>query len=158
MKQRGNNLKEDKGGFSRITCEMQKSPAYQSLSASALRVLSWAIYRNYNAATNIAKGDTTGPCFKFTNAEALDKLGMTAPVFSRAKEELADKGFIRWRKHGGLKGVNGVPSYFQLSGDWKEWKPQTKTKRDMSAARAAKAAKKNSGQVNGHYKVAVNDD
>lgn len=152
MKQQGNNLKENKGGFSRINCEMQKSPAFHSLSASALRVLSWAIYRNYNAATNIAKGDTTGPCFKFTNAEALDKLGMSSPVFSRAKNELSEKGFLQWRKRGGLKGVNGVPSYFQLSSDWKEWRPKVINKRDM------KEARKNRRQVNAHYQVSVNDN
>lgn len=149
MKRQGHDKKED-GGFSWITCEMQKSQAYQSLSATALRTLSWAIYRNYNAATNIAKGDKTGPCFKLTNAEAFDKLGLSSAVFTRVKDELDEKGFMKWVKRGGMKGANGTASYFRLSADWKEFKPTPKKKKDMSAARAAKATKKNKRQINAH--------
>lgn len=109
--------------FSLITNEMQESKAFQSLTASAIRVLLRCLYRNYNSVTNRSRGETGKPVFKFTNREALEKLGMSADKFSRAKDELEKKGFIEWVVRGGLKGSNGVASQFALSGRWKEWKP-----------------------------------
>ena len=109
--------KAEPGGFSRVSTEMQKSEAFQSLSGKALRVLLYALFLNYNSATQGAGQ----PVFKFTNAMARDILGMHQATFSRAKDELGEKGFIKWERRGGLKGVNGVPSEFSLSGDWKRW-------------------------------------
>jgi hypothetical protein len=116
-------------GFSRITTDMQRSEAFQSLSASAVRVLLWSLWLNYNTATTRSEGKTEKPRFKFTNAEASEKLSMGSAKFSRAKEELSEKGFLSWVKRGGLKGCNGVCSEYMLSGDWKTWKPTTKNKR-----------------------------
>ena len=140
MKQQGHNLKENKG-FTRLSNEMQKHEVYWTLSASALRVFHWCLYRNFNAATNKIKGDLSGPSFKLTQAEARDKLGMSPQVFHRAKTELTDKGFLKVKVQGGLSGVNGVPSEYQLSNDWKGCKATRNTK-DMKAARKALARKR----------------
>jgi hypothetical protein len=103
---------------------MQASEAFQSLSAKSLRVLLHALFLNFNSASK-----TSGhPVFKFTNAMAKADLGMHPATFTRAKVELADRGFIRWEKRGGLKGANGVPSEFSLSADWKQW-----TKKQMAS-------------------------
>jgi len=102
---------------------MQESKTFQSLSAPAIRVFLWCLFKNYNAATNRSKGETGKPTFKLTNREAQEKLGMNADKFTRAKNELTEKGFIEWVVRGGLKGSNGVPSQFALSGHWKEWIP-----------------------------------
>ena len=112
-----NRYKAEPGSFSRVSTDMQSSEAFRSLSAKALRVLLHALFLNYNAASTA----TGHPIFKFTNATAKEKLGMHQATFSRAKQELADAGFIRWERRGGLKGANGVPSEFALSGDWKRW-------------------------------------
>ena len=109
--------KGEPGGFSRLTIDMQASEAFHSLSTKAIRVLLYALYLNYNAATK----QNGRSVFKFTNGIARKYLGMHQQTFTRAKSELADKGFIRWERHGGLKGCNGVPSEFSLSGDWKRW-------------------------------------
>lgn len=109
--------KGKKGALSQIKVEMQESEAFQSLSASAIRVLLYAIFLNYFAASR-----TNGrPVFKFTNKTAKEKLGMSSQTYSRAKQELADKGFWEWVRRGGMKGCNGVASEFALTGNWKTW-------------------------------------
>ena len=128
----------DGEGHAQIYAEMMKSPAFKSLSAGALRVLLWCVFLNFKAASKRVKGATGRPVFTFTNADALTALGMPPPTFSRAKSELAEKGFLRWHLRGGLKGVNGVPSEYALSGAWKEWTAPTEKENDMSHARAAK--------------------
>ncbi len=105
------------GGFSRIPTDMQQSLAYRSLTASALKVLIWSLFKAYKAGS--LEKTSCSPTFKFTNAEAKDVLGMNQTTFSRAKQELANKGFLDWVTRGGLKGVNGVASEFSLSGRWK---------------------------------------
>lgn len=116
-------------GFSRITTAMQKSAAFRSLSASALRLLLWATWKQYNATDNRSRGETGNPRFKITNAEAAKELGMGSATFSRAKDELAEKGFLVWAKRGGLQGCNGVASEYMLASEWKEWTPFLQTKR-----------------------------
>lgn len=116
-------------GFSRITTDMQESAAFRSLSASAMRVLLWATWKQYNAATNRGKGEAGNPRFKITNTEAANKLDMGSATFSRAKDELAEKGFLTWAKRGGLQGCNGVASEFTLASGWKDWTPPPKTRR-----------------------------
>lgn len=129
------------GGFSRITTDMQRTVAFQSLTGSALRVLIWADFRNYNAITNTAASKK--PTFKFTNTEAKSKLGMNSSTFSRAKDELCKKGFIDWVKRGGLNGCNGAPSLYCLSGKYKDWTPPPKTEnKNLIKARAAKKSLK----------------
>lgn len=108
------------GAFSAVPAEMQRSPAFRSLPASALRVLLWCLFKHYKAANT--DGRPSGrPTFKLTNKEAKDSLTMNAQTFSRAKELLAEKGFIKWTLRGGLKGCNGVASEFMLIDDWKSW-------------------------------------
>lgn len=117
------------GGFSSVPTDMQQSPAFRSLSASAHRVLLWCFFKNYKSASAV---DRPGgrPIFKLTNMEARTSLGMNAQTFSRAKQELADKGFLEWVTRGGLRGVNGVASEFALSGKWKDWvKPPEASKK-----------------------------
>jgi hypothetical protein len=109
--------------FSRITNSMQESEAFRSLSAPAIRVLLRCLFKNYGAATNRSDGATGRPVFKLTNSEARDHLGMNADTFSRAKNELARKGFLEWVVRGGLRGCNGHASQFALSGAWKHWTP-----------------------------------
>jgi hypothetical protein len=115
--------KRTKGALSQITIEMQESEAFQSLTASGMSVLLYAIFLNFWAGTH----DTGKPVFKFTNQTAREKLGMNQAKFTRAKQDLANKGFWKWTLHGGLKGCNGVASEFTLSSDWKRWvSPQKK--------------------------------
>lgn len=123
----GRNAKQ-KGGFSRVTAEMQHSQAFQALTASALRVLLWCLFKNFKSASSEEKF-VSRPVFKFTHGEAKKELGMHSQTFSRAKQELADKGFIRWVKRGGLKGCNGVASEFALSSDWENWVDSSSKKR-----------------------------
>ncbi|MBE0576900.1 MAG: hypothetical protein IH613_13515 [Desulfuromonadales bacterium] len=114
--------KGTKGGLSQVKTEMQESAAFKSLNASSLRVLIYAIFLNYFEATR-----TTGqPVFKFTNNTARKILGMNQDTFTRAKKELAEKGFWKWARRGGLKGCNGIASEFVLSGDWKTWEADKK--------------------------------
>lgn len=114
--------------FSRATIEMQQSPAFQSLAASSLRVLLWAIYKNYRSASAGNEGSLGRPKFKLTNSEARRELGMNQTTYTRAKNELFQKGFIVWVSRGGLKGANGIASEFALSGDYKNWiRPPKKT-------------------------------
>ena len=98
--------------------EMQESEAFKSLTKSAIRVLLYAHFFEYYAATK-----TDGRSFKFTTGTARDKLGMTPQTFNNCKNELAEKGFLRWVQRGGLRGCNGKPSRFVLTDDWKTWKP-----------------------------------
>lgn len=99
---------------------MQRSPAFQSLTASALRVLLWCMFKNFKTATSV--DHISGrPTFKLTNVEAKNELSLNQTTFSRAKQELDDKGFIEWIVRGGLKGCNGVASKFAMSSDWKKW-------------------------------------
>lgn len=112
------------GAFSRVDIDMQKSPAFQSLTASALRVLLWAINKNYQTATKT--GATGKPIFKLTNAEAKNDYGLSAATFTNAKNKLEERGFLEWVKRGGLKGCNGICSLFCLSSRWKEWSPPPK--------------------------------
>lgn len=115
-----------RGGFSRVTTEMQLSPAYLSLTASAHRLLVWCLFLNYSKATQQRKIDASKPNFRLTNAEARSKLGLNQTTFTRAKNELEEKGFLVWVVRGGLKGVNGVASVFALSNDWRRWEPAKK--------------------------------
>jgi len=129
--------KKQVGGFSRVAIEMQNSPAFQSLSSSALRVFLWALILNFKKATSA--GASGKPKFKFTNAEAKSKLGMNSTTFSRSKEELNKKGFMEWAKRGGLKGCNGVASLYSLSGDWTDWSPPPRNENsNLIKARNAK--------------------
>ena len=113
-----------KGAMSQVTTEMQESAAFATLNASSIRVLIFAIFLNYYAATR-----TSGrPVFKFTNKTAKDKLGMNQQTFTRAKRELADKGFWKWVKRGGLGWENGIASEFTLLSEWKTWQPIKKQK------------------------------
>jgi len=116
------------GAFSRVTTDMQRSAAFLSLSAPAIRLLLWALWKQYHAATN-RTGEIGNPRFRITNAEAAKELNMGSSTFSRAKEDLAEKGFLAWAVRGGLKGCNGVASEFTLVNEWREWQPQTQQKR-----------------------------
>ena len=122
--------KRNVGGLSQVKTDMQKSAAFKSLTASALRVLLYGIFLNYYAASR----STGRPVFKFTNKTAKEILGMNQQTFTRAKQELADKGFIEWVKRGGLKGCNGVASEFALSSDWKNWIPPTRNRGQVTLA------------------------
>ena len=129
------------GAFSSVPIDMQKSAAFQSLSPSALRVLLWALNKNYKAATKI---DASGKqSFKLTNSEALKDYGLNSATFTNAKKQLEEKGFLEWVKRGGLKGCNGVCSTFCLSGKWKTWiAPPKKTSANLLKARSALKRKK----------------
>ena len=116
--------KGKKGSMSQITTEMQESVAFATLNASSIRVLLFAIFLNYYAATR----STGRPVFKFTNKTAKERLYMNQQTFTRAKQELADKGFWKWVKRGGLGWENGIASEFTLLGEWKAWTPTPKQK------------------------------
>ena len=116
--------KGKKGAMSQITTEMQESVAFATLNASSIRVLLFAIFLNYYAASR----STGRPVFKFTNKTAKERLGMNQQTFTRAKKELAEKGFWKWVKRGGMKGCNGTASEFTLLSEWKTWEPIKKQK------------------------------
>lgn len=131
----GRDRDKASGKFSQVSYEMQTSPAFQSLSASAIRVLLWAIFENFRAGT--AKGAVGKPQFKMTNSDAQKYYGLSSQTFSRAKNELSEKGFLEWATRGGLKGCNGVCSTYYLSGEWKKWTPPLKTvNQNLERARA----------------------
>jgi hypothetical protein len=127
--------------FSQVDYDMQKSAAFKSLSASAIRVLLWALVENYQAVTR--EGATGKPQFKLTNLDAQKEYGLNSATFSRAKNELHEKGFLEWAMRGGLKGVNGVCSTYRLSGKWKDWtSPPKVLNKNLEKARAARKEKK----------------
>jgi hypothetical protein len=133
--------KGGKNGFSRATTEMQQSVAFQSLTANALRLLLWCDFKNYNAATNKRVMDSAKRVFKLTYAEVQERLGMSRPTVTRAKDELLEKGFLECTVQGGLRGVNGVASEYALANKWRKWKPPIERRNDMKKARAAKGKK-----------------
>ena len=100
---------------------MMKSGAFQSLTASAHRVLLRCLLLNYRATSNRSPRDTSGPIFRFTNSEAGAELGMHPQTFSNAKKELEKKGFIVWVSRGGLQGPDKAASVYRLSDGWKHW-------------------------------------
>lgn len=114
-----NGQNKQYGAFSRIEVAMQKSAAFQSLSASAIRVLLWAITQNFKSATR--NDFNVKPDFKMTNVEAKKNYNLNSATFTKAKKQLEDRGFIEWVQRGGLKGCNGVCSRFCLSSKWKDW-------------------------------------
>lgn len=131
-------------GFSRVPVEMQEASAFQSLTASALRVLLYCLRLSYGAATDPKrpKGSTAKPTFALTNKMARDILGMSPQTFSRAKKELAEKGFIEWAVRGGLQGCNGVASRFSLSSRYMDWTPPAKPRKYAGLEKARAALKK----------------
>ena len=138
---RGRNRKRaisPKGGFSRVDLDMQGSPAYRSLTATGLRLLIFCQFLNYNTATSRPDVDTSKPTFQLTNKTALARLGLSAPTFTRAKNELAEKGFLKWEKRGGLGGDNGIASEYSLSNEWRHWEPPRKATSNIEKAMAAK--------------------
>ena len=130
-------------GFSRATIEMQGSAAFQSLTGSAIRLMLWFDFVRFLRLCDRPKGEKGNPSFTFTVGQAKAKLGMNRATFSRAKEELREKGFIAWEP-GGLRGLDGVPSEHKFSDRWKDYVPPPKKVNDMEHVRAAK---KNSCQV-----------
>lgn len=131
-------------GFSRVPVEMQGTLAFQNLTASALRVLLYCLRLSYGAATDPKrpKGSTERPTFPFTNQMARDILDMSPQTFSRAKKELAEKGFIEWAVRGGLRGCNGVASRFSLSSRYRDWTPPAKPRNHVGLEKARAALKK----------------
>ena len=112
--------------FSRVETAMQKSAAFQSLSASALRVLLWAINKNYKA---VSKAGAPGkPTFKLTNAEAKNDYGLSSTTFTNAKNQLEEKGFLEWVQRGGLKGCKAFAQYSAFLENGKIGLPPPKNK------------------------------
>ncbi|MBK5278529.1 MAG: hypothetical protein JJE09_06665 [Bacteroidia bacterium] len=126
--------------FSRVTMAMQETKAFISLSATAIRILLRAISKNSDPKNVCHKDEQGHPIFPFNHTEALNLCGLSDPVFTRGKNELEEKGFLKWHTRGGLRGANGVASLFTLCSEYKNWEPPLKPKRDMAKARAAKKA------------------
>ena len=127
--------------FSMIPTRMQQSQAYRSLSANSLRLLVRMVFEASDAARKGQKKDGM-PVFMLTNDQANERCRLSADAFSRAKNELHEKGFLEWYKRGGLQGVNGTASEFYLTDGWKHWTSPAKPKRDTSKAREALQAKR----------------
>ncbi|GFO68695.1 hypothetical protein GMLC_22740 [Geomonas limicola] len=142
----GRNAVPAKEQFAKITKELASSEAYNDLSASALRLLPHILMANGAAAARGSKDSHGRPVFTFTAREAKERAGLNSDAFSRAKAELVLKGFLEWVEHGGVLSLGsdsqGKPSTFRLSAGWRIYQAETKTKRDTSKAREARARKR----------------
>jgi len=102
---------------------MVKSPAFQSLSGTSKTVLMLFLCRRQYARTGRkGKGScvfTNNGEIIFTYQEALNKWGITKPRFTRALDELIEKGFIDINHLGGGM-VKDASTYF-ISKRWEEY-------------------------------------
>jgi len=142
----GRSAKSPPEQFSRVLVAMQESAAFQSLTASALRLLIRFIAISGAAGTAGRKDKLGRALFTFSNADALRYCALKADAFSRAKDELHAKGFMEWVERGGPVSLTaegqGKHSVYRLTSSWKEYTPAPKPARDTTAARAAKEMKK----------------
>lgn len=113
-------------------------PAWRHLTASAKDVMIVITAKSSNAASKRVKDAAGRPKFKFTYSEAKQLLKMPTPTFSRAMNELKDKGFIKVSDPGGMLYGKGRPAEFLLSDKWKEWVPPPRNTNNIDKARAAR--------------------
>jgi len=103
--------------------KMVKSPVFQSLSGASKTVLMLFLYRRkYSKIGRKGRGkwvfSNNGEII-FTYQEALNKWGLTKPRFSRALDELIEKGFIDINHLGG--GMVKDASTYYISQRWEEY-------------------------------------
>ena len=123
-------MSRGKGSFVMITGEELKSPKYKQLSSSAKVVFVVAKFeagkqnrprkerRNYGIYDEIYKVDFVFP-YKLINRYT----NLSVPTISAALKDLLQSGFLIQTVNGGLRGVGGVPSRYQLSLEWKKVVP-----------------------------------
>lgn len=100
--------------------QLRDSPAFRSLTATALLVL-----MDFNAKKKMARKDRRSQYKQINNGELVytyaeaESRGIKRSTFSRALKELQEKGFIDLKKTGG--GLYKVENEYALSGRWVHW-------------------------------------
>ena len=107
----------------KINAYLIQHPAFQSLNASAIRVLLMAIVKHENAKYNMRRDGNGRYVWTFTYADGKKYCGLSNSSISKALLVLEELGFLQVTIRGGLKGANGVMSQYTLSEDWKSWTP-----------------------------------
>lgn len=100
---------------------MIQHPAFQTLNASAVRVLLMCLVKHDNAKYHMRRDDQGRYVWTFTYQDAKQYCGLSNSSISKALLSLEELGFLEVTVRGGLKGANGVKSMYTLSDDWKKW-------------------------------------
>jgi hypothetical protein len=111
--------------FTAIFNEEMDSKAYLELSGTAVKVFAW--FKRIDG--KVRRKDPYGynGIFDFTYKEAL-RYGFARRTFSRAIDELGEKGFIEVISVGGLRGAGRSNSKYKLSSRWQLYRLEAKPK------------------------------
>lgn len=116
-RQRGKH-KERLGPFSPILYEELDSVAYQELSGGAAKA--YPYFKRIDGKVKRKLGDDYNGIFDFTYSEA-EKCGFARRTFSRAIDDLIEKGFLDIVKQGGKRGCGMSNSKYKLSSRWVDY-------------------------------------
>ena len=111
--------------FTAILNDEMDSKAYLELSGTAVKVFAW--FKRIDG--KLRGKDRTGynGIFDFTYKEA-QRCGFAKRTFSRAIDELGEKGFIEVIAVGGLRGAGRSNSKYKLSTRWQLYRVEGKVK------------------------------
>ncbi|ACH39991.1 hypothetical protein Gbem_2988 [Citrifermentans bemidjiense Bem] len=111
--------------FTPIFNEEMDSTAYLELSGTAVKVFTW--FKRIDG--RLRGKDRLGynGIFDFTYNEA-KRYGFAKRTFSRAIDELGEKGFIEVVSVGGLRGAGRSNSKYKLSSKWQIYRLELKVK------------------------------
>lgn len=101
--------------FVPIFKEEMDSKAFLKLTPSTIKVL---IYMRWAAGVVKKKTGDSAAAFHFTYEET-ERLGIARRTFSRALQQLVDKGFIDIVYQGGLRGSGRSNSRYRMSDRWR---------------------------------------
>lgn len=102
--------------FTHLLNEEMDSKAYLELSGTAAKALMW--FKRIDGKLKGKDRHGYNGIFDFTYTEAV-KYGFAKKTFSRAIDELNEKGFITIVKVGGMRGVGRSNSKYSLSTGWR---------------------------------------
>lgn len=111
--------------FTPILNEEMDSKAYLELSGTAVKVLTW--FKRIDGKLRGKDRHGFNGIFDFTYKEAL-RCGFAKRTFSRAIDELGEKGFIEVISVGGMRGAGRSNSKYKLSTRWQLYRLETKVK------------------------------
>lgn len=111
--------------FTPILNEEMDSTAYFELSGTAVKVLTW--FKRIDGKLRGKDRYGFNGIFDFTYNEAL-RCGFAKRTFSRAIDELGEKGFIEVISVGGLRGAGRSNSKYKLSTRWQLYRLEMKVK------------------------------
>lgn len=119
--------KHSEGQYAPLSYAVLKSPAWRSLSVSAVRLF-LELHTRFNGSNNGK--------LRLSYAEAAEALGMGKASVQRAYADLIDKGFLRLECEGNwyhrkahewritIKPVQGVKHKILPSHDWRSYRPE----------------------------------